>query len=336
MLQNIQKAESSAIKVMFGACFIFFFSMGIGYTCRSIYLNEAMKDGVISGELMSGFWALTALLIFCGAFFTSYIIKKTGLSNTVMLGGIILGFGYILLSKAEVSASFITSSIVLGIGGVLTGKIPVQMLVMNSFSKHSSYYLGILSASAGMGAVIGSPVLGRLIDAFGWRSITLFSGIAIIIISTCCCLCLIRGNYNEPPKPAKNEAHYNPEQKHILLFILIFMCLGNSISTAMTTLFQPIMTEKGFELIEASNIFSIYSMTGVACSFLGGKAADRFGFGKVFSYAGIAVAAGLLMLYFGNGRTLYTTAAILISSWGITLSIFPLFSAVFTTLAHSS
>ena len=322
-----RKADLSAMKVLYGACMVFFFSMGVGYNCRSIYLNEAMKAGVISGELMSGFWALTALLILTGAFFTSYVIKHTGLANTILIGGIVLGLGYILLSEANATLSFIISSVILGIGGVLTGKIPVQMLVMHSFYEHRSYYLGILSASAGLGAVIGSPVLGYLINAFGWREITLYSGIAIIIISSCCCLWLIKGNYTEPPHPAKNEEKYNKAQKQVLIFILLFMVLGNSISTAMTTLFQPIMTEKGFELIEASKIFAVYSLMGVASSVIGGKIADRFGFGKVFLYSGIAVLTGLFILYFTGSSIFYTTAAILISCWGVTLSIFPLYCA---------
>ena len=90
---------------------------------------------------------------------------------------------------------------------------------------------------------------------------------------------------------------------------------------------QPIMTEKGFELIEASKIFAVYSLMGVASSVIGGKIADRFGFGKVFLYSGIAVLTGLFILYFTGSSIFYTTAAILISCWGVTLSIFPLYCA---------
>ena len=316
---NIQK-----FKILCGTCLIFFLSMGIAYNCRSIYLTEAMKNGVISGEMMSFFWLITALLIFFGAFFALFIISQIGLCNTIFAGGCLMGAGYILLCYATAPQSLLFSSFLMGIGGVLTGKISVQMVVLNTFFERKNFYLGILSAAAGLGAVIGSPLLAQIILAWGWRNACLYTGITVIIVSAFCCYLLIKNQYEY--SKSTNDIHpvFTPQQKKWVVIIAICTCCCNIIPTGILTFFQPILAEKGMDIIKASQIYSVYALTGVINGIASGNLADRFGFKSVFLFCSACGLTGLMLVYFGSSAPLFFLAAFLIGTWGVMANIFPL------------
>jgi len=105
-----------------------------------------------------------------------YAADRWGARILLLLGSILTGIGFILLSRIHALWSFYTVFIFLSIGCSLLFPVPGWTALANWFQRYRGTALGILSTSIGLGGVLVFGV-NWLIDAFGWRHTMVIIGI---------------------------------------------------------------------------------------------------------------------------------------------------------------
>ncbi len=101
------------------------------------------------------------------------LADRWGPRRLIFCGVVMVGLGLFLLSQATSLALFYIAFAVVTLG--FAGISPTVMFVsaVNWFRKNLGWALALMTASAGLSGLM-VPVLTRLIDAYGWRTVVLF------------------------------------------------------------------------------------------------------------------------------------------------------------------
>ncbi len=110
-----------------------------------------------------------------------WLTDRSGPRSVVVIGIILLGAGFILLSMMHSIVAYFAAFLVISAGSSLGGFLPLQVAVLNWFARKRSLALGIALAGAGLGGVI-VPVVAWGIITQGWRVTALASGVVIWLI----------------------------------------------------------------------------------------------------------------------------------------------------------
>ena len=113
--------------------------------------------------------------------FVGYAADRWGARILLLIGSILTGLGFILLSRINTLWSFYVMFIFLSVGFSLIVPVPGWTALANWFQRYRGTALGILSTSIGLGGVLVFGV-NWLIDAFGWRDTMVIIGIVTWVI----------------------------------------------------------------------------------------------------------------------------------------------------------
>jgi MFS family permease len=139
------------------------------------------------------------------------LVDRLGPRKTVIIGGIIGGFGTALLSQVtQIWHFYVFYGIIATLGTSMAGYNPTMSTVRRWFMRKAGLVLGIALTGSGLGVVILSPVGSALIERLNWQ----WSYIIFGIIMTVGCIIggwvLIRtpeshGTYPDGKKPTPEE-----------------------------------------------------------------------------------------------------------------------------------
>src|SRR5262245_7396451 len=122
------------------------------------------------------------LMMGIGGFGWGALTDRFGPRIVVLSGGLLLGFGILLASRAT---SLLAFQLIYGIivGGA-TGAIfaPTMATVTGWFDKHRSLAVSLVSAGMGAAPMIISPFAGWLITIYDWRSAQLIIAILAWVV----------------------------------------------------------------------------------------------------------------------------------------------------------
>ena len=167
------------LMALLAACTLFTFSFQI-YTFGVFFKPLELEFGWERGAL-SGAFSVSMLIAGLLAILTGRLSDKYGPRMLVTLGGILIGVGFILMSRVSLLWHvYLLEGVVMGIG-CSACFVPVMSTVPRWFAKKSVLAVAIGYIGFGLGGVVSPPLAQWLISAFGWRQAFIILGAIITI-----------------------------------------------------------------------------------------------------------------------------------------------------------
>ena len=212
--------------------------------------------------------------------FMGFLIDRWPAKRFMLIGGIILGSGYFVLSRTTGLSMFYAGYIVMGLGASLASGLVTQTTVARWFNKNLGKVNGITGFCIALGGT-AVPLLVLLIDTYGWQVTFLFAAITnwILIIPLSFLFRSRPEEYGLAPDGIQMSKEFLPvnnnteipgvEVKEALksrAFWLIgvgWMVQAGS-TMALLTHMMPYLMEKGIERSYASLIVMTVALVGMA------------------------------------------------------------------------
>ena len=160
-------------------------AMGAGlnfYGFSAFFLPLSMELGQ-SRSALSGVFALARLE---GGFLgpiEGFLIDKYGPRKMMFIGIPLMGFGFILLATVNsLLGLYLVYILTITLGSSLGTFAPATAAVANWFLRKRSRAIGFVMSGVALGGALLLPVLGWWIEAYGWRSAAIASGILILTV----------------------------------------------------------------------------------------------------------------------------------------------------------
>jgi len=188
--QEVDNPESAPGKVFYGwiialcCTLITVINGGCFFTLSIFFKPVALDFGWSRGEFAINYTAM--LLAYApGAFFGGKLADRVGPRIVLLVGGLLIGLGFIGCSQAESLWFMILCFAVVGLGLGTTLALTTAT-VQRWFVKWRGFVVGAVSAGNGIGGMIFAPLANYLITAYDWRVAYLVIGItygAVIMAS---------------------------------------------------------------------------------------------------------------------------------------------------------
>ena len=163
-------------------------SYGCGSFVFSLFVNPLQSTfGWGRGHVMVGF---TIFFVLQGVVspLVGRLVDHHGPRRVIPLGALVMGLGFLLVSRTGSLLLFYASYVIIGAGSAGMGIVPCSAVVSSWFKRKRGIALGVMSAGLGAGGLVMAPVVAQLLDSFGWR--TTYLAMAVIIWVVCMPLAL--------------------------------------------------------------------------------------------------------------------------------------------------
>ncbi|MBW1785160.1 MAG: MFS transporter [Deltaproteobacteria bacterium] len=238
--------------------------------------------------------------------------------------GALMGIAYLLMSRIDALWHlYAFYGLVLGIG--MSGSfVPLMTTVARWFERRRSIMTGVIAAGIGIGAMVGPPVVDRLISRYGWRFTYALLGVVVPAVMVLCAQLLRRDpsalkqkksagtGATPPPLVADAEGLSLPQAlrtKEFWMYAGVIFCFGFCVFSVMVHM-VPHAMETGFSSAGAAGILATIGGLSVLGKIVLGQVADRVGNRTIFIYGFAFMAASLLWLTAFDGRLILILFAV--------------------------
>ena len=256
-----------------------------------------------------------------------YLIDKYGTRRMVLVGMLVMGFGWVIFSFTNHIFVFYLAYLVIALGQGLGSWLALNTMLNNWFIRRRSFVMGLANSVSRLGSLFFVPLLAWLVDPdmpdrLGWSATALILGIVIFGIA----FPLTRLLRNRPEdygllpdgdaevglKPGvkvdsiegKNEINRDFTVGQALRTKAFwFISLGHG-CTSMVILaimlhLAPMMTDMNYTLQTASFVVSGYTAVSMVFQLIGGYVGDRIAKNVALMIFTMCQAAGVFVLTFG-------------------------------------
>ncbi|MDP2644140.1 MAG: MFS transporter [Desulfobacterales bacterium] len=304
-------------------------TFGVFFVPVSAEFDWTRADTALASSLRS----LTMGLM---AFFMGWMTDKLGPRFVVVFFGSFLGIAFLFLSRTTTLWQFTLYHALISAIGMSTASVPIMATVSRWFARRRGLILGLVQSGVGLGGCIISPITGRLIIVYGWRTAYAVLGILALVGITASGLFLRRDprDMGLLPDGAKEESALHnrkpgvesaaPALNIIQLFFTrqfwvlagLYFAFGFCRST-FTTHIGPHVQDLGFTLAQAANVLAIINFSSIAGRIVMGRAADNMGVRRAMMIGYAATVVDMIWgLYTRSLWGLYLYAAIFGFGWG--------------------
>ncbi|NKB97042.1 MAG: MFS transporter [Pseudomonadales bacterium] len=286
-------------KVFFG-WYIVFAATGIQWLAAMTWMHSygayallLQEDFGWSMSMISLAFALTRLESGLLGPLQGWLVDKYGPRLILTIGTIIFSIGFFLFAAVDSLVTYFIAFILIALGSSLGGWATLMVSIVHWFDKHRSKAVAWSQAGFSLGG-LSVPLVTLGLQEFGWRTMAVVSGIAIMVIALPL-VQLIRHKPEEigevmdgiPHQPTSDDEEPRPEQYSFTWqeasrapsFWLISAGHGLSLLTVSSLLMHliPHLTKSlDYSLINASYVFGLMTGTQLIGLFLGGYLGDRF------------------------------------------------------------
>lgn len=170
-----------------------FVQAGVGFYSFGVLLKPLMNELGLSRGMVS---VAQSIFLFTGAaigLFLPRLVERYGVKRIVLLGAVTGGTSFFLLSLMNSSWHLYILYCFLGLGlGGGAGIIPPAMAISNWFLRRKGTAMGIAMAGIALGAMILAPLVGLVIEGFGWRTAYISMGLVVFIVDIPLALLVLR------------------------------------------------------------------------------------------------------------------------------------------------
>ena len=256
-----------------------------------------------------------------------YLIDKYGTRRMVLVGMLVMGFGWVIFSFTNHIFVFYLAYLVIALGQGLGSWLALNTMLNNWFIRRRSFVMGLANSVSRLGSLFFVPLLAWLVDPdmpdrLGWSATALILGIVIFGIA----FPLTRLLRNRPEdygllpdgdaevvlKPGvkvdsiegKNEINRDFTVGQALRTKAFwFISLGHGCTSmvllALMLHLAPMMTDMNYSLQTASFVVSGYTAVSMVFQLIGGYVGDRIAKNVALMIFTMCQAAGVFVLTFG-------------------------------------
>ncbi|MSP36896.1 MAG: MFS transporter [Deltaproteobacteria bacterium] len=327
-------AVSCAIRVLGGGLHaygisVFFLpvteELGLTRTATSLVFSLARAQGALEGPV------------------AGYCIDRYGPRPVIAIAIALAGVGYLLL--AGVHSYTMLLIVYMGIISLpyQAGFMDATMALANTwFIRKRALAMSITSGSIALGGALLTPFLAYAVHSWGWRSASIGSGIAFLLVGLPLAFCVHRspeslGLLSDGDTARFNETKENRDtatataarelslsqtlHTHQFWLLTVATTLRAACSSAVLVHFVPILVWKGYSETEGAFYLSVIAICGMPTHLLIGWLGDRFD--KPRLMAGFMLLGSVAIYFLFNGRQLWQL-------W-IALLLFSVFEGLFPT-----
>ncbi|XP_071943786.1 uncharacterized protein [Antedon mediterranea] len=168
--------------VLFGAHVGLLLSVGPA-KMLGVFLVEFKEEFNANSGVIGAITTLIYFLLAIAGLFASMLYKHYSCRLVSMVGGLIIGIGFILTSVARnVFHLFLFVDILAGIGIGLAGN-PMVVVIAHYFDKQYATANGFAMAGVDVGLVVLPPLTDYISSAYGWRGALLILGAATLNVT---------------------------------------------------------------------------------------------------------------------------------------------------------
>lgn len=165
---------------------IMMIALGLVGNCNSLYIVPICDDLGITrseGAFLNTVSSIGGMLM---SAFSAKLYSKVSVRRTVQIGALVLALFYALISIVENKWLLYALYMVDAFATWSMGYIPFAIILSNWFERRTGFVIGLVYMATGIGGMVFSPIIGNLINSFGWRTTHLIMGavIAMILIPT--------------------------------------------------------------------------------------------------------------------------------------------------------
>lgn len=256
---------------------------------------------------------------------TGWLIDRYGARRLIAVGAFLSGAGLVLAAQAHGIALVFTGFFLAGIGMTASTYVPCMALLSRRVDEGLGVAVGIILAAAAAGSALIPMLLVNLVPLYGWRSILVGTGLAVIAFSVPAALALKNG----PRIPADTSSDgrivsarqmrssrlFRPNLMRIYLLQFVFTVGYMGLYLHL----MPLLEERGFAPAAVGALFGAMNLISALGLLATGWAADRFGARNILLLS-LALNGGSIFLLLGT--TPLPSSAIIISLfiaiWGAT------------------
>jgi MFS transporter, OFA family, oxalate/formate antiporter len=285
---------------------------GSTYYGNSIFLVPLQHEFGTSRTAISQVFAMINLVAAACMPLVGILIDRYGARRTVMLGAIAVAAGFFLLSR--ISSLWQLYAIILAMQGAalrFIDPLPYQTVVGRWFIRMRGRAMGLVMVGPGIGGLIVPPVMGLIIERFGWRAAYMLGGVLILGVAVPAALLI----YNRPEDLGQRpfgESELTPAAAAARMSGATFkQAIGSSqfrmlgavavlcyVTSGVVSLQLPaILQETGLRVSESALFFGVMLGVSAVGRLAAGALMDRYPGGRVQGTAlcGMGLAALLLL-----------------------------------------
>ncbi len=329
--------------------FIIMFIFWAAFYAFGVFFKPVLKEFNWTRAMTAGAFSLCSIVQGLLSIAMGELTDRFGPRLVMTICGLFLGLGYILMSQVSaIWHLYLFYGVIVGVG--MGGSfVPLSSTIARWFVERRSMMTGIVLSGTGIGALIGPPVVSRLILGYGWRLSYILMGSTIVLLSTLCAQLLKPETYkmeknDEYDKKGKDgqkmyikglslrEAAYTMDFWILLSMIL---SLGFCVFAIMVHI-VPHAMEIGISTISAANILAVIGGASVFGKVLLGRMADRIGSKQTF-IIGFTLMTGALLGFLSVKleSILYFFAALFGFAFGGCVSVeSPIVAELFGLISH--
>jgi MFS family permease len=234
--------------------------------------------------------------------------------SRIVLTALLFSLGITVLVMAQsgnLSGLWITVTLSRGFGQSALSVVSLA-LVGKWFAKRLNQAMGVYSLLVGLGFVIAFPLVGSLVQRFGWRSAWFTVGIALVLLMPIVRL-VVR---NEPLRETSLESTTNDEERDVENLtaqptdLTVWEALGSAafwvfalassafglVYSGIALFNESILKERGFDASTYYLALVVTTLLGLAANFAGGWLATKWPIQRVMGIGMAVLAVALLAL----------------------------------------
>ncbi len=299
-------------------------------SCISLFVVPITEDLGIS---RSAFGTFSTIMSILGMILSPVAGKVLATKNTrlIMSTCLLIGvLGYTALSFVSNVVMLYVLAVIIGFGSAFSTTVPIAILLTKWFVKSRGTAMSITFAGSSIGAMILSPIITKIITAFGWRMAFRFLGLGMLVVLVPMAFLILRNSPADKGLTALGAEEMSSDaqetvvetglplktlQKKPVFWIYVLGIFVMLLTMGAMYHMAAHVVGIGMSADTAAKFVSIYSLVAIFGKLLMGRVFDKFGvkagillgtvsMGLTFVFLLIAKSFALLLvvaLFYGLG-----------------------------------
>lgn len=290
-----------ADKLPFHYGWLIVFACGVGmftifpqiFTVPGNYVVSITEDLGIARTVYSLSVTLLTLTMAVAASQLSRILKRFSVRLIMTVTAVVLGLNLMSYSLLTSVLGLYVRAAISGVCACLAGNMIMTILMQRWFVKNVNFAMSLAFTCTGLGGMVFSQILPRVLVAYGWRSCYFVSGITVMCLVVPVYFFFLRDNPEDVglrpfgaeslegvtvEKPADTGATLPEIKRHWYFYLFIPALMVVSMASGCTqSHFPPSLTDAGYAVLTIATIQSVYSVLNSVTKLSVGIIFDKIG-----------------------------------------------------------
>lgn len=288
------------------SAFLLMVTMSLLSTALSFFVAPVCAD---LGFGRGSFTLYYSLMVAAGAVSASFLgnfMNQHGSRGVALVSGIWCGLGFLGLSFSSQLWMFYILGAAMGLFGSTCVYLAANVIVQQSYSsKNAAAVLGFVMAGAGIGGVIWSNLIPKVLDSFGWRFGYRLLGILWFALALLAVLILGKQEVSVAFGHAKSGGDNGSSRKQALKSLRFFlsaalMCIL-TVCSCISQHLPSVLGEMGHDSTMIGVLVSVMTAASAVGTILEGMVCSKIGIQKTMIGVLVVYAAGYCLMSLNTG-----------------------------------